>query len=198
MRDDPACMVSIQAWRARVESCERCPLHLTRTRAVTCSGPDNAAVMLVGEAPGATEDRTGLPFQGQSGRLLDAVLERLGMPRHMLHVSNAVRCRPPRNRPPTAVELSSCASHFEEELSIVDPQVVVTLGASAARALGVLAPTGRLKDIRGQVLNWRGRLLVATLHPSAALRSRHVALPEMEAELAAAFELVRTGGTGPG
>ncbi len=153
----------------RAAGCTACPeLVSGRTRVVVRSGPPVAEVLLIGEAPGAEEDRTGTPFVGRAGQLLDALLAAAGLARSSVAVANVVQCRPPGNRPPKPAEVARCAGWLDRHLELVDPLVVVTLGRTAtAWALG---PRFRLADVRGREYPFRGRLLLATYHPSAALR----------------------------
>jgi len=124
--------------------------------------------MLVGEAPGAQEDETGRPFVGRGGQLLDKLLADAGVARPQVAVANVLKCRPPGNRTPTRAEARRCVGWLDRQVEQVDPLVVVTLGTTAlAWALG---PGQRLGDVRGRLIDWRGRRLVATYHPSAALR----------------------------
>lgn len=172
---------SLEVLSLDVRSCTSCQLSSTRSNAVVGQGPQNARVLLLGEAPGAREDETGLPFQGMSGRLLTDALSKAGLPRESVRISNVVRCRPPANRVPTPTEMSACKKHLEEEIQIVSPLVIVTLGASPARALGVLGPKDPLSSVRGTtsditVCDTQYRVL-STVHPAYALRSRVKVLP---------------------
>lgn len=153
----------------RATGCTACPeLVASRSRVVVRSGPAAADVLLVGEAPGAEEDRTGTPFVGRAGQLLDGLLAAAGLARPSVAVTNVVQCRPPANRPPRPIEAARCAGWLDRHLELVDPLVVVTLGRTAtAWALGRGV---RLADVRGREHPFRGRVLLATYHPSAALR----------------------------
>ena len=124
--------------------------------------------MLVGEAPGAQEDQAGRPFVGKAGMLLDQLLAAAGLARDSVAVANVLNCRPPANRAPTRLEAGRCRGWLDRQVELVDPALVVTLGGTAlAWALG----TGqRLRDARGRAIDWRGRSLLVTYHPSAAIR----------------------------
>lgn len=149
--------------------CIACPeLAAGRTVVVVRSGPPTADLLLVGEAPGAEEDRSGTPFVGRAGSLLDALLAAAGLPRPTVAVANVVQCRPPGNRPPKPAEVARCTGWLDRHLDLVDPRVVVTLGRTATG--WALGPGLRLADIRGREHPFRGRLLLPTYHPSAALR----------------------------
>ena len=154
---------------ARARGCVACAeLASTRTTVVVGDFPPAARLMLVGEAPGANEDRVGRPFVGKAGQLLDDLLAEAGIDRTATAVANVVKCRPPGNRPPTTAEARRCRGWLDRQVELVDPSLVVTLGGTAlAWALG----TGtRLRDARATVHDWRGRRLLATYHPSAAIR----------------------------
>lgn len=153
----------------RAGRCVACAeLAATRGRVVVRSGPPTADLLLVGEAPGAEEDRRGTPFVGRAGSLLDALLAAAGLPRPTVAVANVVQCRPPGNRPPKPAEVARCTGWLDRHLDLVDPRVVVTLGRTATG--WALGPGLRLADVRGREHPFRGRLLLPTYHPSAALR----------------------------
>ena len=164
--------LTLSQWETTVHACTRCSLHRTRTNAVTCSGPTPAPLFFLGEAPGQEEDLTGSPFKGRSGQLLDTCLVKAGTARDVVHVGNAVRCRPPGNRPPQPEELSACATHLEAELELVQPLVIVTLGASALRTLGLLEQRTTLTSVRGSLLMYQDRVVLPTVHPAYVLRNR--------------------------
>lgn len=181
---------SLEVLSLDIRSCTSCQLSNTRSNAVVGQGPPDASVLLLGEAPGAKEDESGLPFQGMSGRLLTDALSKAGLPRDSVRISNVVRCRPPANRVPTPVEMSACKKHLEEEIQLVSPRVIITLGASPARALGVLGLKDPLSSIRGTaseitVCDVSYRVL-STVHPAYALRSRVKVLPVLIDDLSRA------------
>ena len=151
-----------------MRACTRCPeLVAGRTQVVVGSTPPGARLLVVGEAPGAQEDLTGVPFVGRSGQLLDRLLAEVGMPRPEVAVLNTVKCRPPANRVPTRTETSSCRPWLEGQLVDVRPSVVVTLGLSAtAWFLGRTT----LSAVRGRVHEALGQRVLPTYHPAAALR----------------------------
>ena len=155
---------------AEMSTCTACELSESRRRVVPGQFPPGARVLLVGEAPGREEDEGGEPFIGRSGRLLDELLTEVGLDRSAMAVVNTVKCRPPGNRAPRRREATTCRPWLDQQVAVIDPAVVVTLGGSAlAWALG----TGhRLRDARGRVRDDGpgGYPLVATYHPSAALR----------------------------
>ena len=169
---DPAAiapaMPSWPALAAAMSGCPACPLSLSRSRVVPGVYPTGARVLLVGEAPGAAEDAGGLPFIGRSGQLLDALLAEVGLARAELAVCNVVKCRPPGNRPPRAVEMRTCRPWLDRQVELIDPAVVVTLGATALT--WALGRSTRLAEAHGRVHDFGARVLVPTYHPAAALR----------------------------
>lgn len=155
-----------------VEGCRRCPaLVESRTCIVNGAGPPDAAIALVGEAPGAEEDDQGAPFVGRSGEVLEDTLAAVGLTRKSVRIINSVRCRPPDNRNPTADELSNCYPYLEQEIVSVDPAVIVVLGKVPAenllaRSVGVTEEGGTVVEveIRGQRYP-----VVISVHPAATL-----------------------------
>ena len=175
---------------ADVRTCTRCPeLASTRTQVVVGSGPADARIVVVGEAPGAVEDETGVPFVGRSGQLLDQLLLEAGTSRDQVAVINTVKCRPPGNRVPTRVETANCRPWTTLQLAELSPQLVVTLGLSAATWF--LGKT-TLGAVRGRVHEVDGRRVLPTYHPAAALRGgpRGEAMTRLREDLALAVRLV--------
>jgi DNA polymerase len=150
--------------------------------------------MLVGEAPGASEDREGLPFVGASGKLLDSLLEGIGLERDRVYIANVLKCRPPENRDPRPEEVSSCSPWLEAQLEIVDPAVVVTLGNFATRLLrGDPAPIGKVRGKAELVtVGDRQVRLFPVFHPAAALY-RRPNLEVLEVDFAAIPKLLALG-----
>jgi DNA polymerase len=152
-----------------ISRCTACPeLVAARTTVVVGDVVDGAQVLLVGEAPGAQEDLVGRPFVGKAGQLLDRLLGDAGLDRSRVAVVNVLKCRPPANRTPSAAEVARCRPWLEQQLEVLNPPLVVTLGSTAMR--WACGPRQRLGDLRGLVHEWRDRRLVVTYHPSAALR----------------------------
>jgi DNA polymerase len=156
-----------------VSTCTKCPLHATRTKTVFGAGNADADLMFVGEAPGAEEDRQGLPFVGRAGQLLNQLLEEIGMVREDVFIANVLKSRPPGNRDPQPLEIEACQPYLFEQVRLIEPQVVCTLGNFATKLLSG-SPTGITK-VRGtpQVHELGGRtvFLLPLLHPAAALRT---------------------------
>lgn len=176
---------------AEAAACVACPLHASRTCSVFSSGPSSASIVLIGEAPGVNEDTSGRPFCGASGRLLDAALDAAGLARDEVYVCNAVKCRPPANRPPTTAELTTCRTFLVRQLAALQPVVVVSLGASALRALGV--EFASLTSLRGVPfplpVPFAPLRCLPTVHPAYVLRRRRTELQGFTADLAAAASL---------
>ena len=158
-----------------VTACERCPaLVESRSRIVNGVGPDDAALLFVGEAPGANEDDQGEPFVGRSGSVLDDALRDAGLARADVRITNCVRCRPPENRDPHVEELDNCAEFLEREIEYVDPDLIVTLGKVPGerlldRSVAVTKEAGSVVDAR---LGGESRRVLVCLHPAATLYDR--------------------------
>jgi uracil-DNA glycosylase len=168
--------------------CRACGLAATRTKVVFSSGPEDASLVLLGEAPGAEEDLRGVPFVGRSGQLLSDLLAEVGLERHELYVTNVVKCRPPKNRTPSRTEVVACQRWLEPQLRRLAPRAVVALGAVAARAaLG--RPVG-VSKVRGQLLEGPFGPVVPTFHPAYALRGGARVAEQLRADLATAAEVV--------
>jgi DNA polymerase len=157
--------------------CLRCPLSETRTKVVFGNGNADAELMFVGEAPGADEDRQGLPFVGRAGRLLDMMLEGIGLSREQVFVANVLKCRPPGNRDPQPDEIETCRPYLHEQVRLIEPRVVCTLGNFATKLL-----TGNqtgITRVRGtpqvHTLGERTVFVLPLFHPAAALRTPAVA-----------------------
>jgi uracil-DNA glycosylase len=165
--------------------CERCPLSTTRTKVVFGAGNADADLMFVGEAPGAEEDRQGLPFVGRAGALLNELLGEIGMSREDVFITNVLRCRPPGNRDPQPFEIESCWPYLSDSIRLIEPRVVCTLGNFATKLLSG-SRTG-ISKVRGtpQVhrLGERTVFLLPLYHPAAALRT-----PSLVETLRADFE----------
>jgi DNA polymerase len=157
--------------------CVSCGLHEGRTQVVFGDGDPDADILIVGEGPGKREDELGLPFVGPSGNLLEQLLGEIGLERHDVYIANVVKCRPPGNRDPRSDEIEACKGYLREQLRLVDPKVVVTLGNFSSKLL-LRTETGITK-LRGRAYAWWGRHLVPTFHPAAALRGSARVLEEM-------------------
>jgi DNA polymerase len=183
--------MSMDADGLRVTDCERCPaLCESRSRIVNGTGPADADLVFVGEAPGEREDAEGEPFVGRSGDVLDDALRDAGFARADVRITNCVRCRPPDNRDPTVEELDNCRDYLASELAAVDPELVVTLGKVPSghlldREVAVTTEAGELFDARVGDRSYR---LLVCLHPAATLYDRGQA-ETFEATVARAAEI---------
>jgi DNA polymerase len=159
-----------------VEACRRCPLHETRTKAVFGAGDADAELMFVGEAPGAEEDRLGLPFVGRAGKLLEELLAGIGLSRDDVFIANVLKSRPPGNRDPQPLEIEACRPFLFDQIRLIEPKVVCTLGNFATKLLSG-NPAG-ITRVRGtpQVHELGGRtvFLLPLFHPAAGLRTPSV------------------------
>lgn len=153
--------------------CTRCPLAETRTKVVFGSGDADADLMFVGEAPGAEEDRQGLPFVGRAGGLLTELLDEIGLAREHVFVANVLKCRPPGNRDPQPLEIDACRPYLEQQIGLIEPRVIATLGNFATRLLtGSRTPISRVRGApQVHRLGGRALFLIPLFHPAAALRT---------------------------
>ncbi len=170
---------------AQAEVCRDCRLCEERTTVVFGTGDPRADVMIVGEGPGREEDLQGIPFVGRSGKLLDQLLGEIGLERRDVYIANVVKCRPPGNRDPRPDEIDACKHYLREQIQIIDPTVVVTLGNFSTKLL--LREQRGITKLRGVAYAWWKRVLVPTFHPAAALRGGQRVLEQMRDDM----ELIR-------
>ena len=155
--------------RARVATCTRCALHKSRTQTVFGVGNEHADWLIIGEAPGAEEDRRGEPFVGRAGQLLDEMLRAAGQARGDVFIANVLKCRPPNNRDPEAGEASACRGYLERQIALLKPKIILAVGRIAAQTLlNTDTPVGKL---RGKLHHLGDIPLVVTYHPAFLLRS---------------------------
>lgn len=156
--------------KAAVPGCTACALHKSRTQTVFGVGDENAEWMLIGEAPGAEEDRRGEPFVGQAGKLLDSMLAAIGLKRgENVYIANVLKCRPPGNRNPEPGEVARCSPYLLRQIELVQPKLIVAMGRFAAQTL--LATDASIASLRGRVHTYAGVPLVVTYHPAYLLRT---------------------------
>ena len=169
--ESPAAQDSWQALQESVASCQQCSLAHTRKNTVFGSGSITADWMFIGEAPGAEEDRQGLPFVGRAGQLLTAMISALGLERDQVFIANVLKCRPPDNRDPLGEEVVKCTPFLARQINRIQPRMIVSLGRFAAQAL--LQSTLPIGKLRGVVHHYEHNEipLVATYHPAYLLRS---------------------------
>ena len=166
--------------------CVDCRLAETRTNVVFGVGSPTADLMFIGEAPGRNEDLQGEPFVGAAGRLLDELAAEVGIERDDVYIANVLKCRPPGNRDPLEDEITACKGYLAQQIQLIDPAVVMTLGNFASRLL--LKTTTGITRLRGTAYPWWGRHVVPTFHPAAALRGGEKVLNHMRSD----FALVRS------
>ena len=155
--------------REDLGECARCKLHKTRNKIVFGDGSAKAQLVFVGEGPGADEDAQGLPFVGRAGKLLTQMIEAMGLQRSDVYICNVVKCRPPGNRQPEPDEVEKCSPFLFRQLDVLQPKVIVCLGATAAQTL--LQTNRGISHFRGQWMDFRGYRLLATYHPAYLLRN---------------------------
>lgn len=150
----------------QVAVCKNCQLSYARKKAVPGEGPAHAEIMLIGEGPGFYENEQGRPFVGAAGKFLDELLEKAGVGRGDVFITNVVKCRPPGNRDPLPEELLACSSYLDRQIQAINPLIIVTLGRySMAKFL----PNVRISEVHGKPAWVNGRLIVPMFHPAAAL-----------------------------
>jgi uracil-DNA glycosylase len=159
---------ALQAIRADLGDCVRCPLHKGRKNLVFGVGNVNAEIMFVGEGPGADEDEQGEPFVGRAGQLLNNMISAMGIRRQDVYIANVVKCRPPGNRTPERDECDTCSPFLLRQIEVIRPKVIVALGAVAAKNL--LAVNDSMSNLRGRWYDFKGSRLLVTYHPAYLLR----------------------------
>jgi len=181
--------------RADLGDCQRCKLAGTRRNIVFGVGDPRAALMFIGEAPGADEDRLGEPFVGKAGQLLDKMIEAMGWTRDTVYIANTAKCRPPGNRNPEPDETSSCEPFLSRQIESIRPRMIVTLGKPAAQLL--LRSSAPISALRGKFHAWRGIPVMPTFHPAFLLRSPERKRDSWEDLKKVIAELTRLGISSP-
>jgi uracil-DNA glycosylase family 4 len=181
-------MRTLQEAALEASTCTRCRLSQGRTQVVYGVGDPNADLMFIGEGPGFHEDRQGEPFVGAAGQLLNQLLAEIDLRREDVRITNVVLCRPPGNRDPYPDETEACQPWLDEQVRLVDPVVVVTLGNWATRF--ILGPRISISRVRGQRFPWNGRMVIPTFHPAAILHGGGQASSQMAA-LRSDFQEIR-------
>ena len=159
---------SLETLCREVAGCTRCALHLSRNNTVFGEGSTNAGLMFIGEGPGFEEDRTGRPFVGKAGQLLDKMISAMQFSREEVYIANIVKCRPPDNRVPMPEEAAACLPYLVKQIELVSPKVIVLLGATAAHYL--LGKQEGITRLRGRWLDYQGIPVMPTYHPAFLLR----------------------------
>ncbi len=163
---------------AEIRTCQLCDLWKSRTKAVPGAGNIHTDILFIGEGPGFNEDKQGLPFVGQSGKYLERLLALITLTRDDVFITNVVKCRPPENRDPLPVEINTCKPYLDQQINLIDPLMIVTLGRfSMARYF----PNGKITQIHGQAKIENGRAYYPLFHPAAVLRNPAL-VSQMEAD----------------
>ncbi|MFO8101994.1 MAG: uracil-DNA glycosylase [Dehalococcoidia bacterium] len=162
-------MTALDDLNHEISICQDCELAKTRTNAVPGDGPENAEIMLIGEAPGFYEDQQGQPFVGSAGRFLDELLASIGLDRSKVYICNVIKCRPPNNRDPLPQEIAACQKWLDRQIEIISPKVIVTLGRHSMAKFFRGASIGK---VHGTAQKINGRLCFAMYHPAAALHQQ--------------------------
>jgi uracil-DNA glycosylase family 4 len=149
-----------------VSQCENCGLSKSRNRTVPGEGNYDAQVMIIGEAPGSNEDKTGRPFAGRAGNLLNELLDSVSIKRSQIYITNTLKCRPPSNRDPQQTEIDSCEPYLALQISLINPSIIITLGRFS---FSKFFPNITLSKARGIVREWHGIKILPMYHPAAAL-----------------------------
>lgn len=163
-------VTQLEELKDKVINCQACKLRQGCQQVVFCEGNPEAKLMLIGEGPGREEDKLGRPFVGRGGQLLDKILEVCGFERFTnVYIANIVKCRPPENRTPLPEERVACLPYLYKQLEIIQPSIIVLLGATALQ--GLIDPRAKISKMRGQWLEWKGYWVMPTYHPAALLRN---------------------------
>jgi len=174
----------LQVLASQVSGCTRCALHEKRTQTVFARGTGSSGLFFVGEGPGAEEDAQGFPFVGAAGLLLDKMIAAMGLSRDEVYVCNIVKCRPPNNRKPEPEEMAACMPYLAEQIELIEPSVIVALGATAVQ--GLLGTSEGIMRLRGKWKLYKGRIAVMpTFHPAYVLKT-----PEAEQDFMGDLEAV--------
>ena len=177
---------NLQEIASGISNCTSCKLSETRSKTVPGSGDSQAQIMFVGEAPGSNEDKSGHPFVGRAGNLLDQLLNSIGLDRDKVFITNMVKCRPPNNRDPQNDEIESCSSYLDSQIEALSPKVIVTLGRFS---FGKFFPGETITQSRGIVRKWNNINILPMYHPAAALYNPSLR-PRLEKDFEKLLELI--------
>jgi len=164
--------------KASLHDCQRCPLSAGRTQVVFGTGNPQASIMFVGEAPGFYEDREGVPFVGAAGKLLTELLQSIGLDRSDIYIANVIKCRPPNNRDPLPDEIATCKPYLLQQIELIHPKLVCTLGNFATQTL--LEKKVGITKVRGHAIQLADFVVFPLLHPAAALHQSNLKVPLKE------------------
>ena len=169
---------SLEEMYNNVKECQKCPLGSLRINFVFGAGNPNSKIVLIGEAPGRDEDLKGEPFVGRAGQLLNKILNAINLKREEVYIANILKCRPPKNREPLGSEVELCLPYLNEQILIIKPKIILSLGRVAANCL--LKTKMNMKDLRGKIFNYMGIRMLVTYHPAALLRNPQLKRPTWE------------------
>ncbi|MGD8306906.1 MAG: uracil-DNA glycosylase [Ignavibacteria bacterium] len=162
---------SLEKLESLINQCTSCQLHQGRNKFVFGSGNPDADIMVIGEGPGAEEDKQGLPFVGRAGNLLTDILKAINFERDEVYIGNIVKCRPPGNRAPLPDEMTTCLPYLRKQYELINPKLILCLGLTAAK--GLLNKRESLTSMRGKVFEFENAKVMVTYHPAALLRNPH-------------------------
>lgn len=157
--------ITVEDMAREAVACNRCALGESRHSVVFGEGNPRARIMLIGEAPGAKEDESGRPFVGPAGRILDKVLDEVGISREEIYITGVVKCRPPKNRFPKKDELRACVPFLEKQIEVIKPELIICLGSLATQTL--IDPKAKITEIRGKWVEKNGIRIMPTYHPAS-------------------------------
>ncbi|PIW69244.1 MAG: uracil-DNA glycosylase [Ignavibacteriales bacterium CG12_big_fil_rev_8_21_14_0_65_30_8] len=169
---------SLQKLEELINGCQKCVLAKNRNKFVFGSGNPNADVMVIGEGPGAEEDKQGLPFVGRAGKLLTDILKAINFTRDEVFIANVVKCRPPGNRTPQQQEMDTCIPYLKKQIDLIKPKLILCLGLTAAQ--GILKLNTNLSSMRGKFYDFENTKVLVTYHPAALLRNPNWKKPAWE------------------
>jgi len=169
---------SLQKLEELINGCQKCVLAKNRNKFVSGSGNPNADVMVIGEGPGAEEDKQGLPFVGRAGKLLTDILKAINFTRDEVFIANVVKCRPPGNRTPQQQEMDTCIPYLKKQIDLIKPKLILCLGLTAAQ--GILKLNTNLSSMRGKFYDFENTKVLVTYHPAALLRNPNWKKPAWE------------------
>lgn len=162
---------SLDEFEKLICNCTKCRLHEKRNKFVFGTGNPNADVLVIGEGPGAEEDKQGLPFVGRAGKLLTDMLKAIKFEREEVYIGNVVKCRPPENRTPLPDEMETCMYYLKKQVELIKPKLILCLGLTAAK--GLLKKRESLGELRKNIFDYEGAKVIVTYHPAALLRNPH-------------------------
>ena len=180
-------MKELETIREQVINCTKCDLCKTRTNSVPGIGNYQSDVIFVGEAPGRNEDKSGEPFVGAAGKKLSSALEKTGVTRDQVYISNVVKCRPPNNRVPNTTERESCIGYLQQEISLIKPKIICILGNTAFNSI---LGGSEITKYRGKIVRKENQLYFLTIHPAATIYNQEL-IKVLDSDISRLFEIIR-------